>query len=89
MYCLKMKVFGKVHGVFYRASAEEKAREYGINGWVKNEPDGSVTIWAEGEEVLVKKMLHWSKVGPGYSRIDRVDYEEVKPENHSHFKIKF
>jgi len=89
MYCLKINVIGKVQGVFYRATAKEKAREFGINGWVKNEPDGSVSILAEGEEVLVIKMLEWSKEGPSYCRVDKVEFEEMKPKNHSHFKIKF
>ena len=89
MYSLKIRVFGKVHGVFYRASAKEKAGELGVYGWVKNESDGSVSILAEGEEVLVKRMLDWCKEGPSYSRVDRVEFEEVEPKNRSKFKIKF
>jgi acylphosphatase len=47
---LQIRVWGKVQGVFYRASAKQEADKLGIRGTVKNEPDGSVVIQAEGSE---------------------------------------
>ncbi len=44
MIAFRIKVTGRVQGVFFRASTKEKAEELGINGWVRNEPDGSVLI---------------------------------------------
>ena len=88
MYCLKIRVFGKVQGVFYRATAKQKASELGIYGWVRNEPDGSVTIWAEGEQALVERMASWSKKGSSYSRVDRIETEEHPATHAGHFSIK-
>ena len=43
-----LKIFGRVQGVFFRASVRAKAEELGLAGWVENMPDGSVKITAEG-----------------------------------------
>lgn len=40
---------GRVQGVFFRATAEQLARQYDVSGWVRNEPDGTVRLVAEGE----------------------------------------
>ncbi len=43
-----LKVRGQVQGVGYRAACNRRARELGLSGWVRNCPDGSVAIEAEG-----------------------------------------
>jgi acylphosphatase len=45
---VSIRISGKVQGVFFRASTKGKAEQYGINGFVRNEKDGSVYIEAEG-----------------------------------------
>lgn len=40
---------GRVQGVFFRATTRDLAREFAVTGWVRNEPDGSVRLVAEGE----------------------------------------
>ena len=64
---------GRVQGVFYRASAQREAKRLGITGWVKNRPDGSVEIVAEGEEDQVKDFLAWAQHGPSTARVDKVE----------------
>ena len=59
MIAREITVRGKVHGVFFRASAKIKADELGLWGWVKNEPDESVVIWVEGPEQMVLQMIDW------------------------------
>ncbi len=66
-------VRGRVQGVFFRASAQREARRLGLTGWVKNRPDGSVEIVAEGDEDQVKDLLTWSQHGPSTARVDRVE----------------
>jgi acylphosphatase len=45
---IKIKVFGYVQGVFFRYTTRKVARTLGLKGFVKNLPDGSVYIEAEG-----------------------------------------
>jgi acylphosphatase len=70
---IQMVVRGRVQGVFFRASAQREARQLGLSGWVKNRPDGSVEIVAEGEEDQVKDLLAWAQHGPTTARVDKVD----------------
>jgi acylphosphatase len=70
---LQLTVKGRVQGVYFRASAQREARRLGLTGWVKNRPDGSVEILAEGEEVAIRDLYGWAQKGPGAARVDRVD----------------
>lgn len=48
----------------------------GINGWVKNLPDGRVEIMAEGEERKLRDFVAKLKTGPEMARVDDVETEE-------------
>lgn len=69
---LKIRIYGKVQGVYYRATAVEKAKGYGICGFVRNEQDGSVYIEAEGEEEKLKLFLNWCNKGSARAIVERV-----------------
>lgn len=60
---LSLKIFGKVQGVFFRSFAKKQADEAGIFGWIKNNPDGSVSLEAEGGEDVLKKFLKQMEKG--------------------------
>ena len=66
-------VRGRVQGVYYRASAQREARQYGLTGWVKNRADGTIEIVAEGEEVSIRELYGWAQKGPTAARVERVD----------------
>ncbi|MBX2970996.1 MAG: acylphosphatase [Cyclobacteriaceae bacterium] len=68
-------VKGKVQGVFYRASTVTKAQQLGVKGVVRNEPDGSVYIEAEGDEGNLNELIAWCRVGPPRARVDEVAVE--------------
>lgn len=68
-----LHVRGRVQGVFFRASTQREARRLGLTGWVKNRPDSSVEILAEGEEDALKELISWANHGPTAARVDRVD----------------
>lgn len=70
-----IRISGKVQGVFFRASTREVASKLGITGWVRNEPDGTVKIAAEGTEEQLAKLLRWCNEGPERAKVDRVTYE--------------
>ena len=48
---------GTVHGVGFRATAEEVASQLGVVGWVKNLRDGRVELLAEAEESTLQEFL--------------------------------
>jgi acylphosphatase len=66
-------IHGKVQGVFYRASAQEKAKELGLTGWVRNRPDKTVEIVAEGDEENLNALIEWSYTGPPDACVTYVD----------------
>lgn len=84
----KINVKGKVQGVFYRASTQAKAKELGLNGWVKNQEDGSVLIEAEGEEQKLDKLLEWCRQGPGAAIVNDVEFEEMEPQGVNGFETR-
>jgi acylphosphatase len=57
-------ITGLVQGVFFRASTLEKAQGLNLSGWVKNQPDGSVEIIAEGERYALEDLVEWCRQGP-------------------------
>jgi acylphosphatase len=71
-----IRVSGKVQGVFFRASTKEKANELEIKGFVRNEPDDSVYIEAEGEAENLKQFINWCHKGPEFARVDRCEVKE-------------
>jgi len=77
---IKIRVEGKVQGVYYRASTKDKARSLGLNGYVKNETDGSVTILASGEKAQIDDLLSWCKTGVDLARVDNIQYQQTADE---------
>ena len=69
-------ISGKVQGVFFRASAQTQARELGIFGFARNEPDGSVYIEAEGSDHDLKRFVQWCHQGPPNARVDECDVRD-------------
>ena len=80
-------VFGEVQGVFFRASAKESAEALGVSGWAKNNPDGSVEIWAEGQEENLQNFLDWCYNGSEKAKVERLIREGRRPRGFKNFKI--
>ena len=75
MQHLNIKIFGRVQGVLFRASAKKKAEELQIIGFARNEPNGSVYIEAEGEKENLEKFLNWCHKGPLFATVEKVESE--------------
>lgn len=85
-----LKIFGQVQGVSYRYYTQKKAARLGLKGWVKNEPDGTVTIQAEGTKKDIEKLIQWSYQGPSFAQVEKVDLQwEDYQGNLSEFEIRF
>lgn len=73
MLRLEARIFGRVQGVFFRGTTREEAQKLDLSGWVRNEPDGSVSVVAEGPEEALHELAHFLDQGPPAARVTRVD----------------
>jgi acylphosphatase len=72
-------ISGRVQGVGFRYFAEEAAQREGVRGWVRNLPDRSVEIAAEGEADAMERFDRAVRAGPPGARVDRVDVNDAYP----------
>ena len=61
----------------YRASTVFEARGLGLTGWVRNLPDGSVELEAQGADAQVEALLAWCAHGPPAARVTGVNIDEI------------
>lgn len=79
---------GDVQGVFFRATAQEYAREMGLVGTVCNKEDGTVDIYAQGPQGELEAFLQRLKDEPGMGQIRTMDVDFHDPEKQfEDFKI--
>jgi len=83
----RIKVIGKVQGVFYRKTTQDMAKELGLVGWVKNDEDGSVLAEVEGNMEDVQALEAWMRKGPDDAIVDDFLEEEIEERGYSEFKI--
>jgi acylphosphatase len=84
----EVRVHGRVQGVFFRDSCRAEARSRAVGGWVRNEADGSVSAWFEGEDEDVAALVAWCGSGPAYARVDRVEVTERDPHGIDGFEVR-
>lgn len=77
-----MRIDGRVQGVFFRASTMDQAMRLGLKGWVRNCPDGSVEVVAEGQKKSIDDLVAWCRHGPPGARVGNValQWEDWKNE---------
>lgn len=85
---LRAIVRGAVQGVWYRDSTQRRARELGVQGWVRNLDDGTVQVHAEGPSAALAKLTAFLHEGPRDARVTAVDVEPAKVEGHEQFAIR-
>jgi acylphosphatase len=74
-----VRISGRVQGVSFRYYTRERAGELGVRGWVRNEPDGSVTGHFEGPADAVDALVAWCHDGPRRARVEGVAVESSRP----------
>jgi acylphosphatase len=85
---IRIKISGTVQGVGYRFFTQRSACTLGIKGFVENEPDGSVTIEAEGDTTQLAQFLGSVEKGPQWARVKEVNVEEILPMNDEEFSVR-
>ena len=63
---------GKVQGVCFRYNTKQVAQDLGVDGWIKNNSDGTVEALFEGPENKLLTILDFVKKGPFGSRVEKV-----------------
>jgi acylphosphatase len=77
--CRRYVVRGRVQGVGFRWFVEREARQLGVAGWVRNNPDGSVEVLAMGSAEQLLALRARLQAGPRASRVDDVDELDCQP----------
>jgi acylphosphatase len=70
---LRVRIQGRVQGVFYRSWTVEEARARGLRGWVRNCTDGAVEALFIGPEAVVRAMIRACRRGPELAAVVRID----------------
>jgi len=76
---LDLTVRGRVQGVGFRAFVLDAGRRLELDGWVQNEPDGSVRCVAEGPIARLDALAAAVTEGPPAARVDRVEAHHSHP----------
>lgn len=83
-------VYGHVQGVNFRASTLRQGQSLGLNGWVRNSPDGAVEVVAEGPRAPLQQLLNWLHQGPPSARVRDVRFTWSDAEGgFSRFSVRF
>ncbi len=80
-------ISGEVQGVGFRYFVSNAARRFDVNGWVRNVPDGSVEVEAEGNRETVSEFLAFIEKGNTWARVDDMKVTWLEPEGYSGFDI--
>ena len=87
---VRLIIEGRVQGVWFRDSTRQVANSLGVTGWVRNLPEGSVEVVAEGPEPEVKKLVQWCHHGPTHARVTNVqEFQEPWKGEFQTFDIRF
>ncbi|MEJ7778252.1 MAG: acylphosphatase [Daejeonella sp.] len=84
---LDINISGKVQGVFFRATSKAVADQLGIKGSVRNLPDGTVFIEAEGDDFSLELFLEFCHKGSDRSLVEKVDVSEGEFKEYRNFEL--
>lgn len=85
---VRVRVSGRVQGVWFRQSTADEALSLGVNGWVRNLHDGRVEAVFEGSPVAVNEALAYVRRGPDRARVDDVEVEYESPAGERGFVVR-
>lgn len=88
MRSVEITIRGRVQGVGFRYYALRLAGEKHITGYIRNKPDGSVFIEAEGVEEDIDSFLVWCRQGPPRARVDELIITDCPPAGYLKFDIR-
>jgi acylphosphatase len=81
-------VRGRVQGVGYRAACQATASALGLGGWVRNRPDGTVELQAEGPEQALAELRLWCERGPSGAQVSGVSVTQLAITGQDWFEVR-
>lgn len=85
---LHADVVGHVQGVGFRYFVLDQARQLGLTGWVRNLPEGTVEVLAEGPKATLDNLLNKLQRGPTGSRVSNVRFSWFEASGEfDHFRV--
>ena len=76
---VEVRITGRVQGVNYRGWTRMEAERLGVDGWVRNEEDGSVSALLVGEEAAVATLMGLLASGPPAALVADVESRHADP----------
>lgn len=70
--CVRIRISGRVQGVWFRGWTVDQAVELGLDGWVRNRRDGTVEAVFSGPGAVVDEMVRRCHDGPSAARVEKV-----------------
>lgn len=74
----RLRIHGRVQGVWFRESMRLEAERLQVAGWVRNTPDGKVEAVVQGSAEAVDALIAWAHKGPPLARVERVEVGEAE-----------
>lgn len=84
---LHIFVYGHVQGVGFRSWAASRAKRLGVKGWVRNCPDGTVELVAEGKKSVLETYIDILQEGNGWSRTESINIKHIQIRGYIQFTI--
>lgn len=72
-----MRITGRVQGVGFRDFVLRQARDLGVQGWVRNLSDGSVSCEAQASPATLDRFMARLREGPRFSRVAALEVDEL------------
>lgn len=85
---VRVRIYGRVQGVWYRGWTELEAKSLELFGWVRNRKDGSVEALFIGADDAVQKMVSRCSEGPPAAAIERIETEKAQGVAPNRFEVK-
>lgn len=89
MKAVQINISGRVQGVGFRHSAVKTANQLRVKGYVKNNPDGSVLIEAEGNQEALNEFIKWCYQGPAFAQVQDIQLKDIGTKGYKTFDIKY
>jgi len=85
---VRLRMRGRVQGVWFRGWAMERAGDLGLDGWVRNRRDGTVEAVFSGNVEAIETIVDLCRAGPPHAWVDHVDRLEERVSETAGFEVR-